>query len=259
MRRPVPTARLDGLLDGTTGLTCAQASERRAHYGPNRIVEAPPTRWNDLLRETARDPMIWFLAGTALLFAWLGDLAEAGVLAFALLPIAGMDAYLHRRTRASTEGLAGRLATSASVIRDGVREEVPSTDLVPGDLIVVAENGAIPADGLVVAGSLLQADESALTGEALPVRKAPLSEPLGHGAEVAVDGVHWCFAGTRILTGEARLRVVFTGAETIYGEIVRSAQAGRHERTPLQLAIDSLVKALVVVAIAICAALAARA
>ena len=157
-------------------------------------------RWNDLLRETARDPMIWFLAATALLFAWLGDLAEAGVLAFALLPIAGMDLYLHRRTRASTEGLAGRLATSASVIRDGVREDLPTTDIVPGDLVVVAENGAIPADGLVVEGSLLQADESALTGEALPVRKTPLSERLAPGAEIAVDGVHWCFAGTRILT-----------------------------------------------------------
>ncbi|HEY3519075.1 MAG TPA: HAD-IC family P-type ATPase, partial [Gammaproteobacteria bacterium] len=257
MRRLVPTARLDGLLDTVTGLTSARASERRARYGPNRIVEVPSTRWNDLLGETARDPMIWFLAATALLFAWLGDLAEAGVLAFALLPIAGMDVYLHRRTRASTEGLAGRLATTASVIRAGVREEVPSTDLVPGDLIVVAENGAIPADGLVVEASLLQVDESALTGEALPVRKAPLREPLGHCAGVPVDGVHWCFAGTRILTGEARVRIVFTGAETIYGEIVRSTLAGRHERTPLQLAIESLVKALVVVALAICLALAA--
>jgi Ca2+-transporting ATPase len=244
------------LCDAEIGLTHAQASERRARYGPNRIVEAPPTRWRDLLRETTRDPMIWFLASTALLFTWLGDFAEAGVLAFALLPILGMDAYLHRRTRASTEGLAGRLATTASVIRDGARGEVPSTDLVPGDLIVVQENCLIPADALVVAGSLLQVDESALTGEALPVRKAPLDGPLGHGAEVAVDGVHWCFAGTRILTGEARLRVVLTGAETIYGEIVRSALAGRRERTPLQVAIESLVKALVVVAIAICAALA---
>ena len=257
MRRPVPTARLAGLCDAEIGLTSAQASERRARYGPNQIAETPPVRWNDVLRETARDPMIWFLASTALLFAWLGDLADAGVLTFALLPIAGMDAYLHRRTRASTEGLAGRLATSASVIRDGVRGEVPSTDLVPGDLISVAESGAIPADGLVVAGSFLQADESVLTGESLPVRKAPLSEPLGYGAEIAVDAVHWGFAGTRMLTGEARLRVVFTGAETIYGEIVRSALAGRHERTPLQVAIESLVKVLVVVAIAICAALAA--
>jgi Ca2+-transporting ATPase len=254
MRRSVPTARLEGLQNPVTGLTTAQASERRARYGSNRIVDTPPLRWNDLLRETARDPMIWFLAITALLFAWLGDIAEAAVLAFALLPIVGMDLYLHRRTSASTEGLAGRLATTAVAIRDGVPSEVPSTELVPGDLIVVAEHGAIPADGLVVAGSL-QADESALTGEALPVRKAAIAETLAAAPEVGVDGMHWGYAGTRALTGAARLRVVFTGAETIYGEIVLSAQAGRHERTPLQHAIQALVKALVLAAGAICALL----
>ena len=72
MRRPVPTARLDELLEA--GLTSAQADERRARYGPNQIVDAPSTRWNELLGDTARDPMIWFLLATALLFAWLGDL-----------------------------------------------------------------------------------------------------------------------------------------------------------------------------------------
>lgn len=254
MRRLLPTARIEGLRGAAAGLTSTEAAARRARYGSNRIVEAPPARWTDPLSEALRDPMIWFLAGTSLLFAWLGDFVEAAVLAFALLPIAGMDAYLHRRTRASTEALAGRLTTTASVIREGVRSEVPSTELVPGDLLVVGEGGVVPADGIVVAGRGLQADESALTGEAMPVAKAPLTE-LGSGAEVAVDGAHWSFAGTRILTGEARLRVVFTGAETIYGEIVRSAQAGGHDRTPLQLAIDSLVKALVVVAIAICVTL----
>jgi Ca2+-transporting ATPase len=209
------------------------------------------------VRETARDPMIWFLAATAVLYVWLGDYAEAGVLAFALLPIAGMDAYLYRRTQASTEGLAGRLATTAWIVRDGARSEIASTELVPGDLIVVAEGGAIAADGLVVGGHELQADESALTGEAMPVRKAPFSAPLGSAEELSVDGAHWGFAGTRLLTGEARIRVVFTGAETLYGEIVRSAQAGRHARTPLQQAIGSLVKALVVVAVVMCLALAA--
>jgi Ca2+-transporting ATPase len=254
MRRPVPIARLDGLTSRETGLTSTQASERRVRYGSNRIVDTPPLRWDDLLRETARDPMIWFLAITALLFAWLGDVAEAAVLGFALLPIAGMDLYLHRRTSASTEGLAGRLATTALAIRDGVPSAVPSTELVPGDLVVVEEHGAIPADGLIVAGSL-QTDESALTGEALPVRKTALPATLTGGPEVGVDGMHWGYAGTRALTGTARLRVVFTGAETLYGEIVLSAQAGRHEHTPLQRAIQALVKALVLAAGAICALL----
>jgi Ca2+-transporting ATPase len=257
MRRLLHTARVEGLIEGATGLTTAQASERRVRYGTNRIVESPPSGWTDLLRETARDPMLWFLVATALLFAGFGEYAEAGVLAFALLPIAGMDAYLYRRTRASTEGLAGPLATTAAVVRDGARRDIASAELVPGDLIVVAEGGTIPADGLVVAGEGLQADESALTGEAMPVRKAPFHGPLGGAPELAIDGLRWGFAGTRVLTGEARIRVVFTGGETLYGEIVRSAQSGQHERTPLQQAIGALVKALVVVAVVICVALAA--
>jgi Ca2+-transporting ATPase len=256
MRRPLPISRIEGLLDDSTALTAEQVGERRARYGANLIVEEPPSAWKDVARETARDPMIWFLAATALLFAWLGDLVEAGVLAFALLPIAGMDAYLHRRTQASTEGLSGRLATSASVMRDGTRIEIASADLVPGDLVVVAEGGAVPADGLVVAGDGLQVDESALTGEAMPVRKARFDTPLVGSGEVPVDGMYWASAGTRLLTGEARVRVVYTGAETLYGEIVRSAHAGQHERTPLQRAIGALLRVLVVAAIVVCLALA---
>jgi len=232
MRRLLHTARVEGLIEGATGLTTAQASERRARYGTNRIVESPPSGWTDLLRETARDPMLWFLVATALLFAGLGEYAEAGVLAFALLPIAGMDAYLYRRMQASTEGLAGRLATTTAVVRDGVHRDIASVDVVPGDLIVVPEGSTIPADGLVVAGEGLQADESALTGEAMPVRKAPFHGPLGGAEELAVDGLRWGFAGTRVLTG-------------------------RNERTPLQRAIGTLVKALVAVAVVICVALAA--
>lgn len=257
MRRPLPAARIEGLASDTVGLTSAEVSERRLRYGANTIVETPPAGWADLLRETARDPMIWFLAGTSLLFTLLGDYTEAVVLAFALLPIAGMDAYLHGRTQASTEGLAGRLATTALVIRNGAATEIPAEDLVPGDLVVVPEGSPIPADGLVVAGEGVQVDESALTGEAMPVRKAPIACRFAGGGEVAVAGPHWGFAGTRLLTSEARLRVVFTGGETLYGEIVRSAQAGSHERTPLQQAIGSLVTVLVIAAVIICVGLAA--
>ena len=201
--------------------------------------------------------MIWFLVATSTLFAVIGDIAEAGILAVALLPIIGMDAYLHRRTQASTEGLAGRLAASATVICDGRQMDVPSIDLVPGDLVSLELGGSLPADGLIVAGRGIQVDESALTGEAMPVRKEPFEGHLSGGEETSVDERHWAAAGTRLLTGQVRLRVVFTGGDTLYGQIVRLAQAGRHERTPLQRAIAALVSLLIVAALVICLALAA--
>ncbi len=95
------------------------------------------------------------------------------------------------------------------------------------------------------------------TGEAYPVPKRTLGELPRASGDPLVEEEHWVFAGTRLLTGEARVRVVYTGGETLYGEIVRSAIHGTHEVTPLQAAIGRLVKILIVAAIVVCLALAA--
>ena len=166
-----------------------------------------------------------------------------------------MDLYLHRRTSASVESLSSRLATQAIVHREGRRQTIESVDLVPGDLAVIAAGEAFPADGVLVGGADLQADESMLTGEAFPVRKEPLAIPPGKGAW-RVEGRHWGMAGTRLLTGEGVLRVVFTGSETLYGEIVRSATSSARGRTPLQSAVARLVAVLLVLATVMCNVLA---
>lgn len=256
MRRPVPLSRIAGLVDSDRGLSSSEVEERRAHYGGNDIIENPPAGWRDLLRDTIKDPMIWFLAATSALFAVIGDYGEALIMLAAIGPLVGMDAFLHRRTQASTQGLSSRLAEGATVIRSAARINVRATELVPGDLAIVTSGEAFPADGLIVAGDSLQADESALTGEAFPFRKQVLAEALAPGDEASVDTVHWGFAGTRLLTGEARLRIVNTGTDTVYGEIVRSAVGGAHARTPLQQAIAHLVVVLLVAAGTLCLTLA---
>lgn len=262
MLHRVPAERAEIVSGDPRGLTAAEVIARRSRFGSNDIVVASSSSWRDVLRDTARDPMIWFLATTALLFASLGDYVEAAILAIALAPIIGMDAYLHRRTQASTEGLAGRLTAQACVLRDCAFADIPAIEVVPGDIVVVRESEPFPADGLLIAGENVQVDESALTGEALPVRKHALAPPPpGHehesaAPELSIEHEYWGAAGTRVLTGEARLRVVFTGAETLYGQIVRSAQAGAHERTPLQQALASLVVTLLVVAGVMCLVLA---
>ncbi|HZM36533.1 MAG TPA: cation-transporting P-type ATPase [Burkholderiales bacterium] len=250
MDRAVPPERLEGL-SRLAGLTDAEALARTARFGKNRIVEATPGGWIRLLAETARDPMLWFLLGASALFAIVGDWTEAAILLAALVPFIGMDLYLHRRTTASIEGLSGRLATRATVERAGARRTVASVDVVPGDLAVVAAGEPFPADGVLVSGTDLQVDESTLTGEAFPVRKEPLL-PAPGGDSSRVDACHWGMAGTRLLTGEALLRVVFTGGETLYGEIVRSAASGARGRTPLQAAVSNLVAVLLVVATLMC-------
>jgi len=256
MHRTLSIARIRSVLDNDRGLTADEARTRLAQYGHNEILEVPTMDWAVLLRDTAQDPMLWFLFVTAAIFVYLGDYTEAATLFGAMIPLIGMDLYLHRRTRASTAALSSSLAHTARVQRAGETLEIPATDIVPGDLVTLSTGQFVPADGVIVDGQSLQMDESTLTGEAFPVRKQAVAAIAPTGPDIAVDSLHWTFAGTRVLTGSAAVRVVYTGAETLYGDIVRSAVHGRRELTPLQAAIARLVGVLIVAATILCVVLA---
>jgi len=256
MHRNIPIERLTDVLNTERGLQQHEVIARQKQYGQNNIVETTTSTWLTLLYDTARDPMLWFLLGTAVLFIFLGDKIEALVMLAAIVPFIGMDMYLHRRTQASTEGLKSRLATQAEVLRDNEVTEISATDIVPGDLVILSAGQHIPADGVLIKSDSTQLDESALSGESYPVRKQALGTLETRLTEEPVDTSHWAYAGTRLLTGSANLRVVFTGAETLYGEIVRSTVAGRRERTPLQSAIANLVGILLIAATILCLVLA---
>lgn len=252
-QRAVPLDTLPVLRDADAGLSAAEVKAQRVH-GNNEIVAHAAGGWRTVLKDTLRDPMLWFLMLTAGLYALLGQLGESLTLLLAIVPLLGMDAWLHRRTNASAAGLASRLASRTRVLRDGQWRDLPARELVPGDLAEVVPGEYFPADGLLVGGDELQADESTLTGESLPVakRRWPAGQPLPARAAEA----HWGVAGTRLLTGTARLRVLAIGAATRYGEIARSATLDAQAVTPLQRAIGELVLALLVVAVAVCALLA---
>jgi Ca2+-transporting ATPase len=253
-QRRVPLDRLPALGSGAVGLSAAQVDAQRS-FGFNDIVAQADSGWLVVARDTARDPMLWFLVLTAGLFGLLGQVTESLTLLVAMAPLLGMDAYLHRRTTASSAGLASRLATTARVLRDGQWRDIPSRELVPGDLAEVSPGEYFPADGLLVSGNSLQVDESTLTGESLPVAKRTLEPAAPLPASAAEE--HWGTAGTRLLTGTASLRIVCIGSETRYGEIVRSATEGGHAATPLQKAIGELVAVLLTAAVAACIVLAA--
>jgi Ca2+-transporting ATPase len=207
-------------------------------------------------KDTLRDPMLWFLLSTSALFGIAGEWTEAAVLLAAMVPFFGMDAFLHRRTQASVEGLSSVLATEARVIRGGSEVRVPAIELVPGDVALLGPGDPFPADGLLIAADEMQVEESALTGEALPVRKVAVERLPAIPATARLGPDAWGYAGTRVLTGKGRLLIGFTAGETLYGEIVRSAVGGTHERTPLQRSVADLVKTLLIVAAIFCVVLA---
>ncbi len=251
MKRVLPEDRAEFLrMKPSVGLAEAAIESARQRFGTNLIAEQPPGTFAKLVRDTVADPMIWFLLATSGLFGLIGQYTDMVVLLLAILPLFGMDLYLHHRTQASIEGLRGVLASKAQVVRDGQTLLVRAEDIVPGDLVRVGPGETFPADAVIVAGDRLKAEESSLTGEAYPVVKQ------AHQISAPLKDASWAFAGTRLLTGNADLRVIFTGADTIFGEIVRSVMGGPAEPTRLQQEVAKLVKFLLIIAAAICILLA---
>lgn len=257
MRVPVPRLRLLFPLDSRIGLTVVAVAKQRERYGSNAILETRSHSWLQRIRETAADPMLWFLMITSGIYFLLGELLEGAILLFAIAPLTGMDVFLHRRTQASTASLESRLAAQALVLRDGSEQRIAASDVVVGDLALIRAGDFMPADGLLSDCTELQVEESSLTGEAYPVRKHAL-DALAPGTEEAplVDARHWAFAGTRVLAGSGSIRIINTGADTLYGQIVRTATQSNHTRTPLQTAIGQLVLLLSAAAGALCILLA---
>ncbi|RUR19491.1 cation-transporting P-type ATPase [Legionella sp. km535] len=257
MRRKIAWSRIKDSASAEWSLDNKDVSRRRNRYGLNDIAGIKVNVWYELIINTMTDPMIWFLLITSVLFASLNNYHEATILGLAIIPLVGMDAFLHWRTQSSTQSLIGHLATSVRVIRSGKELCIPSIELVPGDLVMIQAGEIIPADGLILTAENIQIEESSLTGESVPVvKRTGTSLQLTH-KDSPVDSSYWGFAGTKILTGHGLLRVVFTGKETLYGQIVHSALATTKEKTPLQAALGKLVLQLIGIAGFLCLLLAA--
>lgn len=256
MKKKIELQHLVDYLRLNEGLGAELVNDLRKKYGENTIVESSGHPLREMLTDTIRDPMLWFLLVISLIFFFTGERSDAVVLLGAILPLILMDAFLHWRTQSSTASLKGTLATEAWVLREGSKKRIKAEEIVPGDRVMVAANEYLPADGLFMSTDHLQIDESALTGEALPIQKKPFSLSLPLASEAFIDEAHLGFAGTRVLSGKGILFVTATGKRTEYSEIVRTVIMVGHDRTPLQISIMGLVKKLLGVAAVFCLILA---
>lgn len=250
MRTTLVTSRfLDGL--SLKGLDDQQLIKQRSLYGDNGIEDRSKSVLREMAEETARDPMLWFLLSLAILFLSIGNRSEAFLLFLALIPLIGMDTFLSWRTARSTRKLRTHLQRLATVLRQGQRMQVPARSLVPGDLVFLAADDPIPADGIFMEAEGIQVDESPLSGESLPLKKQALRQ-LPSGLEVSIPKIHWGYAGTKVLAGHATFKVAYVGAETHYGQIIQAVETAGREQTPLQNDMGHLVKILLVVAFGFC-------
>ncbi|MGH9849764.1 MAG: HAD-IC family P-type ATPase, partial [Blastocatellia bacterium] len=208
------------------GLSVAEAQSRLEQFGLNALPEKPPTPlWQRFARQF-QSPIIYILLAALVidLVIWViegapGWPVESVAIAFILLLNAGLGVYQEGKAEAALAHLKAMATALVWVMRDGKLVHLPSTELVPGDLVRIEAGDRVPADGALLEGQGMMADESILTGESVPVDKA-----------VGDEG----FSGTLLVRGKGYLEVSRTGAESTMGRLAVMIGGIEAGKTPLE-------------------------
>ncbi len=243
--------------DARSGLSEGEAQARLDRYGKNELMaEKPVPAWRKFLAQF-QDVLVILLLIATLVSAgmWLYERNSAlpyeAIAIFAVVLLNAIMGYIQQsRAEEAMAALRQMTAAQASVIRNGTRQSIPATEVVPGDIIIIEEGNTIPADARVIQSTALQTAEAALTGESLPVLKdeLPIAEEVGLG-----DRDNMIFSGTVAVYGHGRAVVTATGMQTEMGRIAGMLKETPIETTPLQKELHHVGKLLgaVVIVIAI--------
>ena len=239
-----------------SGLTEAEAEARLRAEGPNEI---PSSIKRSLLRtiwEILREPMILLLIGAGVLYLLLGELRDSIVLLFSLVAVIAIDLYQERRTEQALEALRDLSSPRAVVIRSGQQRRIPGREVVRGDIVIVSEGDRIPADGVLLSSVNLSVDESLLTGESLPVRKAAADQPVDSMTRPGGDDLPCVFSGTLAVQGQGFARILATGIHTELGKIGKALQSIDPGATRLQAEVNHVARVFAVIALTLCGVIA---
>jgi Ca2+-transporting ATPase len=238
-------------VDPEQGLTEAEARRRLERYGPNALIErAAKSPWTILLRQFA-EVMVVILIIAAVVSLVLGEYIDAIV----ILAIVVLNALLgfsqEYRAEQAMAALKQLAVPTVRVRRDGHVLEIPSTDLVPGDVVLLEAGNLVPADGRLMESVNLKAQEAALTGESEPVEKR-VAIPKGEDLTLG-DRRNMVHMGTTVTYGRGAVMLTETGMDTELGKIADLIQEVDQEQTPLQRRLGALGKTLGWVAVGIIA------
>ncbi len=247
----IPLAEIAQLLNTKPeGLTNAIALQRITEFGKNQIEDKKKkTVWKMVLNQL-KDFMILILFVAAIISGLLGDLTDT-IIIFAIIIINAVVGFIQEyRADKAIEALKKMAASSAKVMRDNKTIEIPTIDLVPGDVLLLEAGNIIAADIRFFETHQLKVDESALTGESENVEKFP--EELPEGDYALGDRINIGFKGTFVTNGRALAYVIETGMNTELGSIARMIQTDETV-TPLQKRLAAFGKRLSVIILIICA------
>ncbi len=237
-----------GIAMQPTGLTSAEAEKRLREHGPNRLAEQRGVSWIGLLARQFSSALILLLFAAVIVTAAMGHYVDATAILIILLLNGGLGFVQEWRAERTLQALRSILTRSAVVIRDGLEREIPSEEIVLGDVVVLDVGNKVPADLELLTASELTVDESVLTGEAASVDKRI------EGGEKNSARV---FMGTNVVSGNAKGTVISTGMNTEFGRIAELTTTLADEQTHLQKKLTLLGRHLGILAIVLISAIVA--
>ena len=232
------------------GLSTAEAESRRALYGANILSEqARPPIWHKYAAQ-ATHPFVLVMIIAGIITLWQGELALSLIILLLTIVNAGFSFWREFQAERAVEKLKHLLPTYAHVIRDGKDVHLSAADIVPGDVLVLAEGDNIPADARVVEEYGLRVNNASLTGESLAARKTADASIVMSGIS-ELERPNLIFAGTSVASGTGKAVVYATGMLTQFGRIAHLTQTVREEPSPFQQELHRLSQTLSLVAIGI--------
>ena len=220
------------------GLSEHEAKQRLKKYGPNVFAQGKKVRPAAIFISQFKDVLIIILVISTLLSVFMGEFTEAVAILLIIMLNAIMGFVQEYRTEKTLDALKNMAAPTARTVRAGVQRVVPASQVVPGDVIMLEAGDRVPADAHLLGDAVMQADESLLTGESLPVGK--------HAGGTV-------YMGTMITKGHARALVYATGMSSEMGRIAGMLGSIEEEQTPLQKRLEQLGKYIAIGCLAICA------
>jgi P-type Ca2+ transporter type 2C len=235
--------------DASHGLSGDEAVHRLTEYGPNELTkEERVSPWAIFFGQFKNILIIILLIATVLSAA-VGEVFDAALIFVIIVFCALLGFFQEFRAEKALEALKKMLSPSVRLIRNGREHDVPSKDIVPGDILLLEAGFKIPADGRLIESASLRCDEASLTGESLPVAKDTAG--LAAGVRVA-DRTNMVFTGTIVTYGRGKAVVTTTGPRTEFGRIAEEVAAVKVEKTPLEKRTDEIGKWLGIISLGIC-------
>jgi P-type Ca2+ transporter type 2C len=235
-----------------TGLTTRQAKDRLRDEGANELPSAKPRRLWNIAWDVVKEPMLLLLIACGSVYLLLGDVRDALVLLGFVFMIMGITFYQEHKTERSLEALRDLSSPRALVVRDGVQVRIAGSEVVRGDVLVLAEGGRVPADAALISCLNMTVDESLLTGESMHVSKEPTDNIPDKMGVAGGDGLPFVFSGSLIVQGTGVAQVIAIGSNTALGQIGKALSSVQQEPTRVQTEMQRVVK-IVAIASIVCA------